>query len=1010
MVKSNLLNAQRVYQLCRVAFLLFACLNAAISSMLFAQQSDTVAVTGVVMADGEPVIGAAVLVKGTSIGTVTNIDGKFSFNVSPKATLVVSYVGYETLEIPILGKKDLHITLKEKNRELDEIVVVGYGTQKKVNLTGAVSTVEIKELENKPVINLVEAMQGTTPGLIIEQSTSTPGSRPRINIRGLSTMNNNDPLVLIDGIIGDIQNVAIGDIEHISVLKDAASTAMYGSRASNGIILITTKKGQKNESEVRYDFNYGWQKPTDYPQVVDSWIFAEMYNEAQVNSGNAPKYTAEDIYNFRNGGPNHKWLDEIFQTGGMMSHNISFSGGNDKTTLLISAGYLSQESMFVGPDYGLDRYNARINASHEISNNFKIAVTAAYTRNQIKSPAKPTDQIIRQSVRMPPFYPTKDEDGNWTTPSGSNANALARLWDGGFVKDINDELSATITAEVKIWDELKFSAMAGGKLVNKQGHTNSSAISYPTPGAGDAVSSIAENLHRTEDITTNMMLTYDKTFGKHTVSGVAGYSYESEKYRWFSTSRTLDESKYDVIGDAQKGDDIGNSGGGNDWALYSVFGRINYNYDQRYLFEFNIRNDMSSKFRKGNRSGIFPSLSAAWRISEEKFYSESLRNIVPYLKIRGSWGLVGNDRIGLYQYMANVSINQSYMFGGELVNTSNFASSNPDLKWETTRMVDVGIDLSFRNNVNITFDYYNNLTKDILVNLPVSYVFGSDAPLQNASKVKTWGWDLGINYNLALGEVHQRFAFNISDSQNKVVDNKGRVDISSGDMTTIIKEGYPLWSYYGYRSDGFFQNQAEVDKGPHLDGVTPKPGDIRYVDKNGDGKIKEDDDRFVLGNRYPRYTFGFNYAVNWKNFDFSMFWQGVGKRSVWINGVASEAFANSFEGPVFEYHLDRWTPNNPDASYPRLTMGAESKNNAVKSDFWIDNAAYLRLKNIQLGYTIPQHLTQKVFIENLRIYVSLQNAYTFSKMKGGWDPEVSQNNASVYPVSRVTSIGLNVKF
>ncbi|GHU89364.1 SusC/RagA family TonB-linked outer membrane protein [Bacteroidia bacterium] len=992
----------------KITFFLFMLFSAFVSQQLSAQ---SIRIGGIVYEkDDSPSIGATITVKGTTNTTMTDVDGKFSIIADAKSTLVVSYIGFRKQEIPVNNRTTIDVFLQPEAIDMEGIVIVGYGTQKKINLTGAVSSVNNKELVDRPVINLSEALQGTTPGLIIQQTNSAPGSRPSINIRGLNTMNNNDPLVLIDGIEGDIQNVAISDVEQISVLKDAASTAIYGSRASNGIILITTKKGSKDKQRISYEFNMGWQDPTAYPQVVDSWLFAELTNEAQANSGNKPKYTEEDIAYYRNGGPNYKWLDLIYHTAPVQTHNLSVTGGNDKTTYLISGGYLDQESMFVGPDYGLKRYNTRVNLSHQLYKNLKINVTTSYIRNELTEPVKYLDQIIRQSVRMPPFYPAKDENGNWTTPSGSNSNALARLMEGGFVKNSNDDLSGTITAEWSLLDGLKLTGMAGGRLLNNQQHTNSPAIKYPTSGSGDAVNEMKEGFNRTQNITTNLLLSYEKSIGQHRFSIMGGYSYEGETYRWFNTGRTFDDMKYDALGDEVKSDAVANSGGGRDFVMNSFFGRLNYNYADRYLFEFNIRDDISSKFAKGNRNAIFPSLSAAWRISEETFFEE-LKNYLPNVKLRGSWGLVGNNRIDLYQYLERVKANQSYMFGEKLVNTAVFESSNPDIRWETTEMANIALDLGLLNNsLNLTMEYFNNTTRDILVTLPISKVYGLKAPVQNGGIVNTWGWETSLEYRLKTGQVNHRFALNLSDSRNKVVNNKGRVDISGGDFVTIIQEGYPLWSYYGYKSDGFFQNQEEVDKGPRLVARAPKPGDIRYVDKNKDGFIKEDDDRFVLGNRFPRYIYGFSYGLNLKGIEFSMFWQGVGKRSVWISGVGSQAFANNFEGPVLECHTDRWTPDNLDATYPRLTTGNESLNNSQKSDFWIEDAAYLRLKNIQLGYTIPASLTQKVAMKKVKAYISLQNALTFSKMRSGWDPEIAQNNASMHAVSRVYSVGLNVEF
>ena len=472
-----------------------------------------------------------------------------------------------------------------------------------------------------------------------------------------------------------------------------------------------------------------------------------------------------------------------------------------------------------------------------------------------------------------------------------------------------------------------------------------------------------------------------------------------------------EDSQYDIFVGDLSGDKVSNGGSASDWAIYSGFARATYNYDEKYLLEFNIRNDYSSYFAKGNRSGVFPSFSAGWRISEEKFWSV-LKPYVPSLKIRGSWGLVGNNRIGAYQYMQTVSVTNGISFGDKLAQTATFASTNPDLKWETTRMANIGFELGLLNNdLNITFDCFNNRTKDILVNLPVPGLFGNGAPIQNAGKVETRGWELSVSYRLKTGPVVHNFAGNISDSFNEVIDTRGTEIIGGSDVQTIIKEGYPLYSYYAYRSDGFFQNEEECQKGPHLEGITPKPGDIRYLDKNGDGVIKPDDDRFIVGNDFPRYTFGFTYGLEYKGFDFSMMWQGVGKRNKWMRGESVEAFHNNNEGPVMDFHQDRWTPNNPDATYPRLTMGAESANNAAKSDFWIQDAKYLRLKNAQIGYTFPQQWMKKLYVKNLRIFASVQNPLTFTKMKGGWDPEYTGDGSGrSYPVARVYSFGLNVKF
>ena len=683
------------------------------------------------------------------------------------------------------------------------------------------------------------------------------------------------------------------------------------------------------------------------------------------------------------------------------------TGGNYQLSYMASLGYMDQNSMFKGPDYGYKRYNARLNVSHKVTNNFTLNLTSQFARNDIKEHAYWTEWIIEQANRMPPIYPIKNEDGSYNYPAGSNSNGLQRLEEGGYRQNVNDELLGTIQAEWEVYKGLKLIGSAGGRVWNNNLHENRKAFE----GTGDSENKLTEQFYRSKNITTNLMVTYNTKIGKHSIGGLLGYAYEGFSEKQFSTSRLTEDSKYDIFVGDLSGDKVSNGGSASDWAIYSGFARATYNYDEKYLLEFNIRNDYSSYFAKGNRSGVFPSFSAGWRISEEKFWSV-LKPYVPSLKIRGSWGLVGNNRIGAYQYMQTVSVTNGISFGDKLAQTATFASTNPDLKWETTRMANIGFELGLLNNdLNITFDCFNNRTKDILVNLPVPGLFGNGAPIQNAGKVETRGWELSVSYRLKTGPVVHNFAGNISDSFNEVIDTRGTEIIGGSDVQTIIKEGYPLYSYYAYRSDGFFQNEEECQKGPHLEGITPKPGDIRYLDKNGDGVIKPDDDRFIVGNDFPRYTFGFTYGLEYKGFDFSMMWQGVGKRNKWMRGESVEAFHNNNEGPVMDFHQDRWTPNNPDATYPRLTMGAESANNAAKSDFWIQDAKYLRLKNAQIGYTFPQQWMKKLYVKNLRIFASVQNPLTFTKMKGGWDPEYTGDGSGrSYPVARVYSFGLNVKF
>ncbi len=962
----------------------------------------------VVNAQGLPLGGVSVKETGTTNESNTDGDGRFVVQLSsPNATLAISHIGYASQEVPVAGRTNLRIVLTEASTELDEVVVVGYGTQRKTNVTGAVSAVEMGELESRPVINVVEALQGTTPGLTIQQSNSQPGNRPAINIRGINTLNNNDPMVIIDGIIGDIQNVNINDIESISVLKDAASAAIYGSRASNGVILITTKKGSKGEMRVGYDYLYGTQTPTFMPQIVDSWVYAELRNEALLNSGRPLQFTSEQIRDFRANGPNANWMKEIYRPRApQQTHNLSLSGGNEKTTYLVSGAYTDQESMLQGPNYGLERVNFRSNIETQVSDRFKFNLLAAYARNTLGDHAYWTEWIIEQATRMPSIYPIKDADGKYTYPSGSNSNALARLEQGGRRTSWNDDLSGIANAELKIVDGLKLRGMIGAQLYYNRLKENRKAI----PGSGDQENRMANSSQRIQNITSNLIMAYDKTWRDHTVNTLVGLSYEGGTDNRFETFRLVEESNHDIMGGAQTSN-TGNQEWQNEWSIYSAFFRLNYAFADRYLFEFNLRDDFSSKFRKGNRSAWFPSLSAGWKLSEENFYPDGLKTILPFAKVRGSWGLVGNNRIADYQYQATVNVAQGYNFGDTMFPVANFGVANADLRWETTRMLNIGADLGFLNNaLTVTGEYYVNDTYDILINIPVPGVFGSGAPIQNAGKVRNKGWEFSARYQLKTGQVDHTIAANFADSKNEVIDLKGTYWIDGFDVNTIVQEGYPISSYYAFRSDGFFQTQEEVNAGPRLDGITPKPGDIRYLDKNGDGLIKEDDDRFILGNRFPRLLYGFNYAAQWKGVDFSMFWQGVGQRMVWLRGESVEAFHNNNEGPVFDFHIDRWTPNNREATYPRLTIGAESANNAAKSNFWMEDAAYLRLKNIQLGYTLPTRLTERIAINRFRIYASVHNALTISNMNVGWDPETADGSGRIYPLNRTYSLGLNVNF
>lgn len=982
-------------------------------------QKNNVPVSGIIKnVAGELVVGASIVEKGTLNGTTSDVNGSFTIKVPIGAVLQISYVSFESQEIVVNDTKPINITLKDEMTTLQEFVVVGYGTQKKANLTGSVSTVTSKTIASRPVVSATQALQGTMPGLIIQQNSSEPGSGMAINIRGLGTLGNNNALILIDGVQGNLQNINPSDIESVTVLKDAASSAIYGSRAANGVILISTKSGSSSKARASYNFIYGIQQPTNLPKYADSWIYADLRNEALVNSGQAAKFTPEQIQDFKLNGPNDNWINDLYRKSApQVNHNLTFDGGNDKTKFLLSLGYLNQESLFNGPDYGLKRYNGRLNVESKINNRLKVGGKFAFANNKIKEHAYWTSWIIEQATRMPPIYPITDTAGNYTLPSGSNGNSLARLEKGGERIYTNDEFTGNVDFEYTFTNELSLKGFIGGALSENQSHEFRKSIDYaPYVGGGDNESSVTESFVRSFLLNDYLTLNYNKKIQKHEIKGMLGASSESNKWNNFNVRRiNVTGNDFGVLSNGQKTDELGTGGSGGSWALNSLFGRVNYTYSDKYLMEMNFRYDGSSRFASDHRYGFFPSVSLGWKISEENFM-KPLKSVLSSMKIRGSWGQVGNQEIGLYQYLRTVSMNNNaYVFNNKQASGAYFSEANTVITWETSTMLDLGFDASvFENKFVFTFDYYNKLTDNILLNLPVPAIFGGGAPTQNAGSVRNQGYELSGTYNFATGPVKQSITFNLSDNINQVVDTKGQFWVNGSDITTIIKEGYPIGSYFAYKTDGFFQNQDEVDKGPKPTFASSvKPGDIRYVDKNGDNKIDEQD-RFVLGNTFPRFPFGFNYKLDVKGFDFSLFIQGVGKRSVWIRGEAVEAFHNNNEGPLMDFHIDRWTPENPDATYPRLTVGSESTNNAAHSDFWIENAAYVRLKNIQFGYTLPAGISKKAGISQVRIYFSGQNLWTYTKLKAGYDPEVYDPNTAgsgrVYPVSKIYALGLDVTF
>jgi TonB-dependent starch-binding outer membrane protein SusC len=994
-----------------------------LSGLLYGQDRS---ISGIVRTEDGPLPGASVNVKGTTLGTITDGNGKFDLTLpaAENAVIVVSFIGFKQAEISLVpSQTSVDVVLEADISTLDEVVVVGYGTKKKVNLTGAVSEIDEQSIAGKPVVNAYQALQGEAAGVIIQQGTSEPGSNPSINIRGLNTINGNNPLVVVDGVIGSLNNVNPNDIKSVTVLKDAASAAIYGSRAASGVILITTKSGN-GAPAFHYSTNIGIQQPTNFPDAADSWEYATLRNEALVNSGFAPQFTPEQIQNYKENGPNSFFYRDLFKNQAAQSnHNFSLNGKSENTDYYISLGYQDQSSLFKGPDFGYKRYNFRMNLTQKVGEKLAFSGRMSFVRNDIKDHAWWTEWLIEPTVRIPSIYRSVDENGNYTLVSGSNGSSLARLEQGGSRRSKNDEALGNFSIEYKPISDLTIKAVLSGTITSNKTHEFRKAIEYVYPGGGDTQNSVSDQSGNTVYLNPFVTASYNKEIIPGGVLDLlVGASSEHFKNEFFGvTGINIPGNEFGVINNTSELLRSGTYGTGNEWSLRSYFGRAGFTYQDKYLLETNLRYDGSSRFSSDNRWGVFPSVSLGWVLSKESFFS-SVENVVSFAKIRGSWGQVGNQDINdLYGYQSLVSVSSNvYGFGNKPVSGAYYSVSNANRSWETTTMTNIGLDVNFLGNrLNVGLEFFNNETRDILLQLPVPATYGLGQPFQNAGTVRNRGWEVTVGYLFNTGEIQHSVNGNLSDNLNEIIDLKGREFVAGGDVQTILREGFPMYSYYGLKSDGFFNSNEEIAESPTpIFATSVKPGDIRYVDRNQDGDIDYENDRFILGNPFPRYTFGFSYGLKWKGLDFSFLLQGVGQRSQWVRGEIVEAFHNSNEGPVFNRHLDRWTPSNTDASYPRLTVGSESVNNAARSDFWIYDAKYLRIKNIQLGYTLPQSLVSKASLTSVRFYLTGLNVFTFTPFDIGLDPEVNGGlsaggapySGRVYPVSRVFSAGLDLKF
>ncbi len=968
---------------------------------------------------GKGLAGVSVVIKGTRRGVMTNDAGEFELkNVAEDAVLVFSAQGYQQQEIRVSGRVNIQIQLSVLTTSLDALVIVGYSTQKKVDLTGSVSSVSGDVLNLKPVGQTSSALEGLLPGVTVTQRTGRPGGDAgTIRVRGIGTLdfNNtgkNEPLVLIDGAEGSMNNIDPNVIASVTVLKDAASASIYGSRAANGVILVTTKRAKGSRLSINYNDYFGWQKATGLPQIVDATDHMLLTNEAYVNAGRSPLYSNDLIQKYRNQGdessdslPNTDWQKAVLTGSGFQeSHFLTLSGGSDKIRMLASVGYFDQKGIIENAEF--KRLTVRNNVDWILSRKFNIQFDLQYVSPVTTEPSVTSGTIFHWMNGIPPTQLAVNSNGTWGEGwNGQNPMAASRV--GGVSSSSGPYGSINAVVNYKPFDWLDANFTISPKYAETHGNTFKRVVqTYHPDGttsfASPQLSSLSVSDSRAFYNNMRALVTLHKSFGPHNVKLMGGAeenSYHNDNFSAYRDTYVLPD--YPIL-NGGAATNMSNGGSAEEWALRSFFGRLNYDYKEKYLLEINARDDGSSRFASGHQWGFFPSVSAGWRLSEEGFL-QSLRNTITEMKLRGSWGRLGNQNIGTYPFVTSVALG-SYSIGGNTVSVAALNDlANPNITWETTEMSDVGLDLTLWSHLTITGDYYIKKTKDILLQLNIPLIIGLNAPYQNAGRVDNKGWEVAVNYDGKAGDFKYNIGVNLSDVHNKVIDMHG----INQTTTTASREGYPINSLFGYQAEGYFTDAADVAKHAKQFG-TVAPGDIKFRDQNGDGVINQND-KVVLGNTIPRYTYGVNANLAWKGFDLGVMLQGVGKADGMIYGAGIMPFyVSDIGGTVQERFKDHWTPDHTNAAFPRLVFG-ESNNQQISS-FWKKNAAYMRLKNLQVGYSLSPKVAQAMHIQSLRIFANGANLFTKDKFWKGYDVESNVGEASDYPIVKVYSFGINVNF
>ncbi|QEH43916.1 TonB-dependent receptor [Chitinophaga sp. XS-30] len=998
-----------------------------------------VTITGKVTDDaGEPLPGVTVMVKGTRTGTTTDENGEFKLSgVDDKAVLVLSYIGFATTELELNGRKKLDIKMgKADNTTLESVVVVGYGAIKKSDLTGSVSAVEGEAIAARKTTQISTALQGSMPGVTVTRNNNAPGATATIRVRGITTLTEGgaDPLIILDGVpIDDINSINPNDVDNISVLKDAASASIYGSRAAAGVILITTKRARNGQLSLDYTYEYGIEKPTILPDYVDVTRFMELTNELRWNdNGNNanehptyPKATIDDYYNLNAQNPdeypNTDWRGMILNNSSpRQSHIMSISGGGKSIRSRVSLGYDKSDALYDGRTY--ERLTARVNNDITINKYLSASVDLNFRRTIIKQPV--TNPMYKMGI-VPPLYAAMWSDGR-IGAGKDGANIYALVKHGGFDHDWYNQIGGKIGLDFTPIEGLKFSGVISPfasfdklKTFNKQipytSWSNPNSVSGYIEGGTET--KLTENRNDNHRYTMQFLANYTKQLGDHNLNLLGGYEYYyafNEDLMAYRGQYVLTNYPYLNLGPLEFRD---NSGNATENAYRSWFGRVMYNYKEKYLLQANIRYDASSRFAPGYRWGSFPSVSAGWIISQEPFMSGT-SNWLSFLKVRASWGTLGNERIGgNYPYQALLRFENNSLFyrGNAAVSAQSAAQWQyviRDISWETTASYDIGLDMNFLGNrLRFTGDYYKKTTRDILLDLEIPDFIGFDNPTQNTGKMYTTGWEFQIGWNDKVGDFSYGVSANMSDFISKMGDLGGTEFI--GDQIKIYGSEFNEW--YGYQSDGLFQTQDDVDKSPVLN-ANVKPGDVKYKDISGpngvpDGKISPEYDRVLLGGSLPRYMYGATLQAGYKNWNLGVVLQGVGKQNARLTTDIVRPLLENYGNFPAILDGNSWSKyNTPEQNlnvrYPRYT-NTSAGNNYALSDYWLINGGYFRLKNINLSYTVPRSLVQKAKVQDVRVYGTVTDVFSIHKFPKGWDPEM---NYLGYPITVSFVFGVSVKF